>query len=249
MKCLSILALFLVLIGAAHAQTAASLTAEGDALDARLQTEAALKVYLQAEKLDPNNPSLLIKIAKQYGESMTGLSGDEAKLNAGETALAYAQRAHKLEPGTSNANLAVSICYGRLLKWVPVKTRVEYSRQVHDYAEKAAKLDPSSDYAWHMLGRWNQAVATMGFFTQGIVRLVYGSLPDASLEKSRECFEKALKIKQDRVCHHIELGRTLAYMGRKEEARKQIEAGLALPDRERDDPQTKNRGRETLKEL
>ena len=249
MKCLSILALTLLIAASAQAESAARLTAEGDALDAQLKTADALTVYLQAEKLDPRNPALLIKIAKQYGESVPKISNATDTLQAGENALAYAQRAFKLAPRTAESNLAVSICYGRLLKLVPVKTRVEYSRQVHDYAERAAQLDPGCDYAWHMLGRWNQSVATMDFFTQSIVRIVYGGLPDASLEKSRECFEKALKIKQDRVCHHIELGRTLAFMGHKVEARKQIQAGLAMPDRESDDPQTKVRGRATLKEL
>lgn len=245
--CLSLL--FLLASLSAHAQSASSIIAEGDKLDSQQKTAAALKVYLEAEKVDANNPTLLIKIAKQYGESMPDILSEADKRKAGETALAYSQRALKQAPKMSDANLAVAICYGRLLDLVPVRTRVEYSRQVHDFTQKALDLDPDSDYAWHMMGRWNQAVATMGTMTKGIVSLVYGGLPNASLEKSKECFEKALKLKQDRVSHHIELGRTLAFMGRKDEARKQIETGLSMPNHERDDPETKDRGRETLKAL
>ncbi|MDB6139482.1 MAG: hypothetical protein JWO94_2554 [Verrucomicrobiaceae bacterium] len=249
MKPLALALLFWVPALLALAQSAPDLIADGDRLDSQQKTGAALKVYLQAEKLDASNASLLIKIAKQYGESMTDKHGDEEKRKAGDTALAYSQRAAKLAPKMSDAQLAVAICYGRLLDLVPVRTRVEYSRLVHDFTQKAIDLDPKSDYAWHMLGRWNQAVATMGTFTKGIVSVVYGGLPDASLEKSKECFEKALKIREDRVSHHIELGRTLAFMGRKDDARKQIESGLAMPNKERDDPDTKERGRETLKTL
>ena len=250
MKVLGIASLLLLTALQTEAQTAAGLVAEGDKLDGLQQTEAALKVYLAAEKQEATNPSLLIKIAKQYGESMTDLrTEDQKKKKAGEAALDYAQRAFKLAPQMSDAALAVAICYGRLLNLVPVRTRVEYSRFVHDFAQKAIDLNPDSDYAWHMMGRWNQAVATMGAFTTGIVNLVYGGLPDASLEKSRACFEKALRIKNDRVSHHIELGRTLAFMGRKDEARRQIESGLAMPNHERDDPQTKERGRQVLKTL
>ena len=232
-----------------QAQTASSLIAEGDKLDSQQKSESALKAYLQAEKLDADNATLLIKIAKQYGESMTDKRGDDDKKKAGEMALGYAQKAAKLAPKLSDAHLAVAICYGRLLDLVSVRTRVEYSRLVHDFTQKAIDLDPKSDYAWHMLGRWNQGVATMGSMTKGIVSLVYGGLPNASLDKSKECFEKALKIKDDRVSHHIELGRTLAFMGKKDEARKQIESGLNMPSKERDDPDTKDRGRETLKTL
>ena len=158
MKCLPLLALTLLTAGTLHAQpaaapTAASLIAEGDQLDAQLKTEAALKVYLQAEKLEPASATTLIKIAKQYGESMTAIPKEADKLKAAENALAYAQRALKLAPRLSDANLAVAICYGRLLKLVSVKTKVEDSRLIREYAQKALQLDPASDYAWHKIGR------------------------------------------------------------------------------------------------
>jgi hypothetical protein len=38
-------------------------------------------------------------------------------------------------------------------------------------------------------------------------------------------------------------------MGRKDEARQCINKGLAMPDAEKDDPETKQRGRETLAKL
>ena len=241
--------LFLSAVTFVHGQTAIQLIAEGDKLDQSQKTEPALKVYLAAEKLDDRNASLQIKIAKQLGESMVDKPTDAEKRKAGEEALRHALKAVELAPSLSDAHLAVAICYGRLLDWVPVRTRVEYSRHVHDYTKKAVDLDAKSDYAWHMLGRWNQAVATMGTFTRGIVAIVYGGLPDASLSNAKQCFERAVKLNSQRVCHHIELGRTLAFAGDRDSARKEIEAGLALPNRERDDPETKARGRETLKSL
>ena len=62
-------------------------------------------------------------------------------------------------------------------------------------------------------------------------------------------FEKAAKLRADRVSHQIELGRTYAMLGRKDDARQRIEQGLNMPSRERDDPETKLRGRETLEKL
>ena len=245
--CLSVLMLCCTLSG--NAQSVPDLITEGDKLDSQQKTASALKVYLEAAKQDANNATLLIKIAKQYGESMTDIASSTERRKYGETALSYAQRAVALAPKLSDAQLAVAICYGRLLNLVPVRTEVEYSRKVHEFTLKAIELDPKSDYAWHMLGRWNQAVATMGGLTRAIVAVVYGGLPEASLDKARDCFEKALQLNDKRVSHHIELGRTLASMGKKDEARKRIESGLAMPDRERDDPDTKKRGRETLKEL
>jgi hypothetical protein len=49
--------------------------------------------------------------------------------------------------------------------------------------------------------------------------------------------------------HHIELGRTYAAMGKKDEARRFIAKGLAMADVEKDDPETKRLGRESLAKL
>jgi hypothetical protein len=49
--------------------------------------------------------------------------------------------------------------------------------------------------------------------------------------------------------HYVELGRTYAVMGRTAEARKFISKGLAMPDTEKDDPETKRQGREILQQL
>ncbi len=232
-----------------QAQSAAELIARADAQDARQNTAAAMSLYLAAEKLEASNAALLIKIAKQYGESMTVIKDAAARQRAGETALSYAQRAVQLAPSLSDAHLAAAICYGRLLDLVPARTRVEYSRLVKQEAEQALQLDPRNDYAWHMLGRWHQAVATMDGLTRALMKLVYGGLPDASLDEAVRCFQQALKLRGDRVAHQIELGRTFALLGRKEEARRSLERGLQMPERERDDPGTKQRGREALMQL
>lgn len=246
---MKLISLFTLIALVAHAQTASELIARGDALDANLRSEEALPLYLKAEKLQPDDTGLLIKIAKQYGESMTGMKSKEAQRKAGETALAYSQRAVKLAPSMADAHLAVAICYGRLLELMPARQKVEYSKLVRQGAEKAIQIDPKSDYAWHMLGRWHQAVATMDGFTKAIVKIIYGGLPDASLAEAVKCFEKARQLKPDRLAHTVELGRTYAMMGRKVEARKYLDQGLAMQNKERDDPDTKARGRETLKVL
>ncbi|MCB1062902.1 MAG: hypothetical protein KDN20_08285 [Verrucomicrobiae bacterium] len=232
-----------------RAQTADDLIAEGDALDAAMKTSDALKVYLEAEKLTPEDPELLIKIATQYGESMVDISDEDQRRAAGQNALTYSQRAAKIAPNLADAHLAVAICYGRLLDLMPAKEKVAYSREVKTSTERALELDPSSDYAWHMLGRWHRAVATTSPILKGIVTIVYGGLPEASNEEAAAAFEKAIQINPNRVSHHIELGITYAEMGREEDARNAIKRGLALPNKERDDPDTKARGREILKDI
>ena len=49
--------------------------------------------------------------------------------------------------------------------------------------------------------------------------------------------------------HYTELGRIYAQMGRKEEARKYIHKGMAMPDKEKDDPEMKEIGKQILQKL
>jgi hypothetical protein len=49
--------------------------------------------------------------------------------------------------------------------------------------------------------------------------------------------------------HYIELGLVYAQMGRTDDARRSISAGLSMPNTEKDDPEIKRQGREVLAKL
>ncbi len=227
----------------------AELVKQGDVYDAKHQPDAALQYFLPAEKLDPNNASLLVKIARQHVFRMSELTSKEEKLASGRTALKYAERAVKLAPAECDAHLSVAICWGKLTPLIGSREAVEASRRIKAAAETAVKLDPRSDYAWHMLGRWHQELAGVGGVTRALALVVYGGLPAASNEEAVRCFDKAIALRPDRLIHHVELGRTYAAMGRKAEALTHLKRGLAMPNTEKDDPETKLRGKATLKKL
>ena len=231
------------------ANEAAEWIAKGDRADAVFRHTEALEAYLPAEQILADDAALLVKIARQYVYRMADLPTTAEKIESGKTALAYAERAVKADPRSSDAHLSVAICLGKITQLQGNREKVEASKRIKQAAEQAVNLDPRSDYAWHLLGRWHQALAGMSGLVRGVVKLVYGELPPASNEEALECFEKALALRPDRLIHHVELGRTLAQMGRKEEARQAIEKGLAMPNREKDDPETKQRGRSTLQKL
>jgi len=249
MKTLLLVASLLVLPVVSGASEAELLIAKGDELDRQFKADEALKYYLPAEKLTPDDPALLVKIARQYVFRMDYLSSDQEKLVSVRTGLQYAERAVKLAPKECDPHLAVAICLGKMTPLLGSRERVEVSRKIKEQAEIAVKLDPKNDYAWHMLGRWHQAMANIGGVVRGIALVVYGGLPEASLQEAERCLKKAQSLNPNRLIHQIELGRTYAMLGRDAEARKLIESGLSMPNKEKDDAETKARGRETLKEL
>jgi tetratricopeptide (TPR) repeat protein len=243
----------LILLTIAHAfaqEDFASLMKRGDQLDAQLKTKDALAMYLEAEKLQPDNAELLHRIAKQYGESQNDVPTKDEKIKIGMIALEFSKRAIAADPKNSMAQLAVAISYGRVAPYLDNKTKIAYSKLVKEYADKARELDPNgNDLVYHVLGAWNYELANLNPVLRAIAQLIYGRLPNASNEAAVENFKKAIELNPRRLSNYVELGRTYAAMGKKEDARSALEKGLSLPNRQRDDPEAKERGRAALKKL
>ena len=234
---------------AAAASPAGDLIKKGDVHYARIQPAEALKYYLPAEKLEPANADLLVRISRQYRHLMSDAPKREEKLRLGGIAVDYARRAVALAPNDAEANLAVAISYGKVLPLQPSSDQMENSRRIKAAAEKTIKLDPRSDLGWHLLGRWHLNMADIGAVKRTLAQIVYGKLPPASNEDAARCFEKAIALNPNRLMHYIELGRTYERMGRAVEAKKFIVKGLAMAETEKDDPETKRKGREVLATL
>jgi Tfp pilus assembly protein PilF len=180
---------------------------------------------------------------------MNDTKSESAQRDLGETALVYAKRAVAADPKSAKAQLSAAVCYGRLVAFANSKTKVEYSRLIKEHAEIALKLDPTDSYAWHVLGVWNYELAKMGPLMRGLVKVAYGGIPPASNEEAARLLRKATEMAPERVSHHVELGRTYVALGMKEQARTELQRGLALPNREKDDVESKRRAQEALAEL
>lgn len=222
---------------------------KGDRLDAQFKSAEAIAVFLEANKLDPDNVEILCRLAKTHDEAMVDTASREEQKRLAETALAYAKRAVALNPMSPKAHLSMAITCGRLAPYLESKAKIAHSKLVREHAEKALELDPSNSYAHHVLGAWNYEMASISPVLRALAKLIYGSLPAASFEQAEAFLQKAVALSPNKVSHRIELGRTYAALNKKDLARDEISKGLSLPDREKDDPNTKLRGRETLAKL
>jgi tetratricopeptide (TPR) repeat protein len=244
-----IIAALLLISPSSHAQSANDLMGSGDAFDRKFQADKALQHYLPAEKLEPQSVPLLLRIARQYRHLMTDASSSAEKLRLGGMALGYGKRAAALAPNDSEAQLSPAITYGKMLPLQGSKEQVNASPLIKAGADKAIRLDPRNDVAWHVLGRWHQALANVGGVKRALGGLIYGKLPTTTNEAAVACFDKAIAINPNRLRHYIELGRTYAQMGKNAEARLFIQKGMSMPNMEHDDPELKQRGRDALAKL
>lgn len=222
---------------------------KGDVFDQKFQPKEALQHYLPAEKAEPKNVALLLRIARQYRHLMSDTSSTNEKLKLGGMAVEYSKRAAALAPNDSEAQLSPAISYGKMLQFQGSKEQVAASPFIKASADRAIKLDARNDDAWHVLGRWHLGLASITGVKRAMGSLLYGDLPVTTNEAGIACFENAIKINPKRLRHYIEMGRGYAQLGQKDNARKFIEKGLAMPNTEKDDWDVKNRGKEILSKL
>lgn len=242
-------ATLLGLTGVVCAQTAPDLIQQGNVYYDKLQPAEALKYYLPAEKLEPRNADLLVRISRQYRHLLSEAGSKGEKLRLGGLALEYAKRAVALAPDDSEAHLAVGITLGKLLPMQGNRERMENSRLVKSSAETAIRLDPRNDLAWHILGRWHLLMSEVSGLKRSLAKMIYGEIPASSYEEAAKSFEKAIQLNGSRLMHHVELGRTYFQMGRTDDAKRSLTKGLAMRNTEKDDPETKEKGRELLGKL
>lgn len=239
--------------GAARADELTDAVAEklgqAEAAEKRFDSRAALGFYLEADKLRPDDPVILQKIARQLSDLSLQVATFEEKKAQAAQALGYAQRAVELAPDDALNALSLAVCYGKLAVFSDTRTKIRYSRLVKQEAERAVALDPRSDWAHHLLGRWHYEVASLSLGTRFFVRLIYGGLPPASNAEAIRHLERAVEIAPARVPHHLELGFALLAAGRTDEARASFERGLALPSTELYDEPAKLRARAALEKL
>lgn len=233
----------------AWAQDVDGLIAKGDQFDKRFQAKEALEDYLPANKLEPDNVDLLVRIARQYRHLMTDAPSKKEKLRLGDISLEFANRAATLAPNNAEAQLSPAISYGKMLPFMGSRDQVHASPRIKAAVDRALQLDPNNDIAWHILGRWNRVLANINVVKRVLAKALYGDLPVTTNEAAEKCLLKAIKINPNRLMHHIELGRIYAQMGRKEDARRCIQKGLAMPNKDHDDPEMKEVGRQILEKL
>lgn len=225
-----------------------NLLAEGAQHEIQGETEAALKVYLEAGRLTPHNPQVLIDLARVYCESMHSASNQAGMKAFAEKALACGLEALKLAPLSAESHVCVAICYAKQFPYSDNQTKVNYSRLIKAEAEKCVELDPKYDLGYHMLGRWNYEVSSMNFFVKGLVRIAYGGLPKASREAAVEYFKKAIELNPHRVIHHLQLARMYHVTGREKLVAGELQRCAELTPVDKDDRDAQDIARKIAKD-
>ncbi len=245
------LALFFVLSlfvpAAALGQSAVTTMAEIDRMREAGRYREALVLLEGRHGHNPSDAEVLWRLSRTRVDLGEQAPASEQK-QFYHAAMTDAEAAVAADPQNAEAHLALAIAAGRAGLIAGTREKVELSRVVKESADRAIALDPQSDAALHVRGRWHYEVASLGFFARTAVKVVYGGLPDASYEQAAQDFERALGVREE-IRHYVELGKTYVKLGDEAKARAALERALALPAGDPDDPGYQREARTLLDEL
>lgn len=196
----------------------------------------------------PDHPGVLWRLARTKVDLGEQAEREDEQERFYREALVDAEAAVAADSTSAQAFLAAAIAAGRVGLIAGTREKVERSREVKEYVDRALELNPDMPAAYHVRGRWNYEVASLGFFSRAVVRTVYGGLPDASYEAAVEDFERSIEL-DERVVDRLELGRTYLALDQEARARAQFERALELPNVDPDDPTYKEEARRLLDEI
>jgi tetratricopeptide (TPR) repeat protein len=214
LKPLFLVTLLLAVTALAEDPRVTALIVQGDAEERLHRSKEALAAFQQAEAIEARNVGVLLRISKQYSDLVSQATAPAPAKALAFTALDYGKRAVEIDGKNAKAHLNLAVCYGKLTDYVGSKTKLEYSRIIRDEVHKSLALDATDDFAWHVLGRWHQGVASVGPVMKALAKVVYGGLPEASGEEAARCLKKATELAPERIIHHAELAKIYALNGK-----------------------------------
>ena len=230
----------------------------GNALDEALGTVDSLRqagaFRAAQERLQvlreehPDQVPVLWRLVYTYADLGQSTDDEDARARYYDRALKVATAGLAADSSSARAHLAMAVAQGRVALDAGTRERIERSRAVKRHADRALAMDSTLDGAHHTRGRWHREVEDIGFFQRAIVKTVYGGLPESSIDQAVRDFQRAIEL-EDRLFHHLELGKTYLQMDRPEAARRELRTVLDRPAEEPFDPRYKEEARRLLDDL
>ncbi len=232
-----------------NAQDVNALIKEGNRLESVPDEKGAFHKFKEVLKINTTNIYALNKcseLCSRIGQRET--TNTQLRSDYYKAAKIYAETALKVDPKNSEANCVMAIGLGRSSMSKSGKEKIITAREIKTYVDAAIANDPQNFKAWHVLGRWQYEISNLNALERGIVKVLYGGLPPATLKQSISAFEKARVLRPEFLLNYFEMARAYKDNDNKAKAIAYLQLMLTLPNQTEDDPAIKEKGRDLIKD-
>lgn len=223
--------------------------AEAQKLEEALKEEEALNKYLDVLKIKNDHYDAITRVSVLYGRVGTRLGDKEKKIDHFNKAKYYAEQALKVQPSNAESHFVMALVMGRMAMISSGKEKVAFVKEIKTYADNALKIDPAHARAWHVLGKWNFEVTNLNMVEKAAIKLLFGGIPEASIQETIKCYEKCRSFDPYYVLNYLELAKAYKKVGQSDKAVDVLKKMQSLPNRTADDASLKTEGKKLLAEL
>jgi tetratricopeptide (TPR) repeat protein len=233
----------------AKAQSVDEMVQEARQLETQMKESEALEKDKDILKIQPAQLDALNQASQLSARIGNRQKNKEDKITYFNQAKDYAQEALKVDPNNAQSNLSMAIAMGRMALIAGAKDKVAASKEVKKYAELAIKFDPKQAQGYHVLGKWNYEVANLNAFERGAAKMLFGGLPDGSLQNAISNYEKCRQLDPSFLLNYYELARAYKENGEQEKAMEVLKKALTLRSIVQDDAAIKADCKKMLEDL
>ena len=237
-----------VCMNIALAQDVTILLKEGLQLERSQKEIEALEKYKLVLSQEPTNINALVKAA----ELSTMLAGFNEKDTKSKqlflsSAGAYALRAYSANPKNAEAAYVMALTQAKLADIQPDnKKLIECVRNSKIYADQALAINPMHAKANFTVGKWHMEMANLNFVKKAAVKVMYGGLPEGSMDSAIVFLEKARAQDPYFVNTYLELAKIYDQLHQPTKVIEVLTKMVKLPTRKTEDISLKAAGAKML---
>ncbi|MFY7840297.1 MAG: tetratricopeptide repeat protein [Lacibacter sp.] len=231
-----------------YAQTTDDLVKQADLLEKQLKEEEAYQKFKEVIKLNPVHLHALVRCSELASRIGRRQATKEKQMDFYQAAKIYAERALKVNPKDSEANVVMSLAYARMSLLKSGKEKVEYVREIKNYADKALISNPNNFKALFVIARWHFEVSNLNAVEKAAVKVFYGGLQKNSLDSAIHYYEKVKTISPNFILNYLELAKAYNRGNKRDKAVELLHYMLKLPNTAADDATIKAEARQLLKD-
>jgi tetratricopeptide (TPR) repeat protein len=226
----------------------------GDSLSHALEPATALEAYRAAYMADQTYEAMWKFAEAQIDVAKRLQDTKQAKLRDSLYSVAeiYSRAAIHTDSLDAEGHFMLANALGRLSRTRGGRERVRFAKEIYESAARAVALNPAHDGAYHVLGAWHAEVKRLSGIAKFFAKTFFGAgfLDRASWDSAAVNLERAVELRPEYLYHRLELAEIYIDVERYADARRELEALLALPPTsDVSDPQYQSEARTLLSEI
>lgn len=225
---------------------------QGDEYFSSFDNRSALKSYLNAYKLAPDNYDVLFRLARSFndlGEEYYEYGKKDSSEVMIKKAIEFSEKLKNNYPDSASCYAFLAMSYGNQALYKGGKDKIKLAHKIEDNAKKSLRINSDQYLSYVILGIYYRQIADLSWFERMFANTFFGDVPDGTFEQSVEMFKKALDVRPRTIVASYQLALTYSLMGDKEKEKKLLEELITYPQKNFRDKFAIKKSKKRLKEL